>query len=249
MKLKCIGCEVLARAIYLSAAYSPHTVDVEMLRYGLHQHSASLRQRLQDAIDACRGQGYDAIVLAYGLCGKSTHGLVSRDIRLVMPRAHDCITLFLGSRARYDAQFAECAGTYWYVQDYLERDDGSGASLAIGANTSGDADALYTSYVEKYGRDNADYLMEVMGAWQGHYSRAALIDLGVGDASRAEARAREDARRRGWTYEKIAGDTGLIRRLLEGDWNEDFLIVQPGQQVTMSDPEQIVDAQGMTTDL
>ena len=243
MRLKCISCEVLARPIYLSAAYSPHTVDIEMLRYGLHQQSNDLRSRLQAAIDAAEGKGYDAVVLAYGLCGKSTDGLRAGSIPLVLPRAHDCITIFLGSRQRYRQEFEQTPGTYWYAQDYIERDDGSGASLSIGANTSGDAEAVYASYVEKYGQDNADYLMEVMGAWQSHYSRAAFIDLGVGDGSSVEQRARADAGRRGWNFEKLRGDLGLVQRLVNGNWDEDFLVVQPGQTIKMTYDEEIIGCQ------
>jgi hypothetical protein len=243
MRLKCIGCEVLARPLYLSAAYSPHTVDIEMLRYGLHQQSNDLRSRLQAAIDDAEGKGYEAVLLAYGLCGKSTDGLHARSIPLVLPRAHDCITIFLGSRQRYLQEFEQTPGTYWYVQDYIERDDGSGASLAIGANTAENAEDVYASYVEKYGQDNADYLMEVMGAWQSHYNRAALIDLGVGDSSKVEQRAQADAGRRGWTFEKLRGDIGLVQRLVNGDWDKDFLIVKPGQSIKMTYDEEIIGSQ------
>ena len=31
-------------------------------------------------------------------------------------------------------------------------------------------------WVKKYGKKNADYLMEVMGAWRQHYDRAAYIE-------------------------------------------------------------------------
>jgi hypothetical protein len=240
MRLKCIGCEVLARPLYLAAAYSPHTVDIEMLRYGLHQQSNDLRSRLQAAIDAAEGKGYDAVLLAYGLCGKSTDGLRARSIPLVLPRAHDCITIFLGSRQRYNQEFEQTPGTYWYVQDYIDRDDGSGASLAIGANTSENAEDVYASYVEKYGQDNADYLMEVMGAWQSHYNRAAFIDLGVGDGSNVEQRARTDAGKRGWNFEKLRGDLGLVQRLVNGDWDKDFLVVPPGKMIKMTYDEEII---------
>jgi hypothetical protein len=166
--------------------------------------------------------------------------LVAGDTQLVMPRAHDCITLFLGSRARYRQQFEQVPGTYWYVQDYLERDDGSGVGLAIGAETGADAEATYASYVEKYGKDNAEYLMEIMGAWQSHYQRAGLIDLGIGDASLAEKRAQADAARRGWTFERLPGDLGLVRRLLYGEWDDDFLVVPPGQTISMTYDENVL---------
>jgi hypothetical protein len=226
--------------LYQSAAQSPHTIDIEMIRYGQHQQSANLRATLQRSIDASAGQGYQAVVLAYGLCGKSTDGLTARDIPLVIPRAHDCITLFLGSRARYNQEFAQTPGTYWYVQDYLERDDGSGTSLAIGANTSTDAEALRASYVEKYGEDNADYLMEVMGAWQAHYQRAGFIDLGLADSSKIESQAKDDAAKRGWTFERLPGNLDLIRRLLNGDWDQDYLVLQPGQSIAMSFDDSIL---------
>jgi hypothetical protein len=32
----------------------------------------------------------------------------------------------------------------------------------------------------------------------------------------------------------MMGDLVLIRRLIEGNWETDFLILQPGQQVTMT---------------
>ncbi len=244
MRLKCLACEALTRLVYLCAAYSPHVVDVELFRLGWHNDPPDLRARLQAAVDAAQGGDYDAVVLAYGLCGKSTEGLVARDVPLVIPRAHDCITLFLGSRARYGEQFREHPGTYWYVLDYLERANGSGTVLSIGAATDGDIRGVYEEYVKKYGQDNADYLMEVMGAWQQHYNRAAFIDLGVGDGAAVEARTRTEAARRGWSFERLIGDMVLIRRLLNGEWGEDFLIVKPGQQVGMAGDEQVMVAVG-----
>jgi hypothetical protein len=245
MRLKCLGCEVLARAIYLCSAQSPHIVDVTLLERGLHDQPGELRAQLQAQIDAASGQGYAAVLLAYGLCGQATAGLIARNVPLVIPRAHDCITLFLGSRQRYQDQFAGFPGTYWYTQDYIERKSKSGSSLALGSGNDTDLQAVYAEYVEKYGQENADYLMEVMGAWQNHYRRAVFIDLGVGDGSAVEAQAQAEAARRGWVYERLPGDLVLIRRLIWGEWDSnggsDFLILQPGQQVTMTYAENIID--------
>ena len=163
MRLRCIACDVLARPVYLAAARSPHLVDVTLQHFGLHLTPKKLRLSLQSEIDSSAQAGiYDAVVLAYGLCGKATDGLRAVGIPLVLPRAHDCITLFLGSRDRYDAEFQACPGTYWYVQDFIERGESDEIPLSIGANTSANADAVYADYVEKYGRDNADYLMEAI---------------------------------------------------------------------------------------
>lgn len=241
MRLKCLGCEVLARMIYVCAAQSPHIVDVELLRQGLHDTPADLRTKLQAQIDAMVGQGYDAIVLGYGLCGKATEGLIARDVPLVVPRAHDCITLFLGSRERYQHEFEQNSGTYWFAHDYIERGKRNGSNLAMGsAGPQTDTQVLYEQYVAKYGKDNADYLMEMMGEWSKHYNRAVFVDMGVGDASVAERAARENSERRGWTFERMAGDLVLIRRLLNGEWANDFLVLQPGEAVALSYDEQVI---------
>lgn len=239
MRLKCIACEALARPVYLCAAQSPHIVDVELLERGLHNRPAGLRDRLQAQVDAA-GSAYDAVVLVYGLCGQATAGLAAGPVPLVIPRAHDCITLFLGSRQRYQDQFENYPGTFWYAQDYIERDDGSGTALSMGSGTDTDLDAVYGEYVQKYGKENADYLMEVMGAWQQHYQRAVFIDMGISDGAAVEARAQAEAARRGWTFERLAGDLVQIRRLLCGDWAQDFLVVQPGQQVAMTYDENVI---------
>ena len=236
MRLKCLACEALARIVYLCAAQSQHIVDVELYRIGLHREPDDLRARLQERIDAIADDGYDAVVMAYGLCGQSTAGLTARAIPLVIPRAHDCITLFLGSRSRYGQEFREHPGTYWYALDYTERSDGS---MGLGADADAKVQDTYREYVEKYGEDNAAYLTEVMGAWQAHYDRAAFIDMGVGDGEAVEAHTQEIAAGRGWSFERIAGDLILIRQLLEGD----FLILEPGQQIAMTYDGSVIEGQ------
>jgi hypothetical protein len=246
MRLKCIGCDALARLIYLCAAHSPHLVDVTMLRLGLHRQPADLQVRLQQEIDQSAGQGYDAVVMVYGLCGRATSGITARDIPVVVPRAHDCITLFLGSRKAYTEQHEKAPGTYWYSLDYIERGSLDGTLTALGADgidTTWNIEDEYDRYVAKYGKDNADYLMEVMGAWRSHYNRAAFIDLGIGDNTVVEGKARDEASRRGWNFERVAGDLVMVRQLLDGIWNEDYLVLQPGQRLAMSYDEQVIKAE------
>jgi hypothetical protein len=250
MRLKCISCETLARIAYLCAARSPHIVDVELVQRGLHNRPGHLRSNLQARIDAVRPEVYDAVVLVYGLCGQSTLGLKAGHVPLVIPRAHDCITLFLGSRERYKEEFESHPGTYWYAQDYMERNaDMEGVpatAISMGSAADADLQAQYDGYVEKYGKENADYLMEVMGAWHSHYSRAVFIDTGVVDGSAVEARARAEAGRRGWAFERTRGDLVLVRRLLAADWGDgsgdDFLILQPGQHSLATYDDTIVAA-------
>jgi hypothetical protein len=243
VRILALTCEVLARSVYLAAARSPHIVDVHLNRRGLHDNPPNLRQIIQAEVDEA-GPPYDAVVVAYGLCGAALVGVTARNIPLVLPRAHDCITLFLGARDRYAAEQAEHPGTFWYVQDYLERAEDGGAFAGVGANSDAAARATHAEYVEKYGQDNADYLMEIMGAWRAHYDRAAFVDMAVAPtATEAEAKARAEADSRGWQFERLAGEMSIVRRLIDGEWDDaDFLTLQPGQAFAMSYDDSIVKA-------
>lgn len=245
-RYRLLACEVLAREVYLSAAFSPHIVDIELVEKGLHNRPDTLRLELQERIDNGRPKIYDAVLLGYGLCGNALLGMEARDIPVVVPRAHDCITLYLGSRETYNTNFSANPGTYYYTADYIERtsSDPDGIAVTLGTAVSSDVEAMYESYVTKYGKDNADYLMEVMGAWSEHYSRAVFIEHQETAFLEYEQIAIDEAKRRGWTYERLAGSLLLLRNLVSGEWPaEQFLTLQPGQKLQPSYDEQVFRAE------
>lgn len=236
-----IACESMARPVYAYSAISPHRIEIEMLRIGLHDQPQQLRQLLQETIDQQK-EGLDAILLVYGLCGRATDGLQAREIPLVIPRAHDCITLLLGSRTSYAQEQNEHPGTYWYSQDYLERSQRYGQSMALGSAAISDQQSLYDQYVKKYGQENADYLIETMNGWKKHYDRAVLVETDFGISEDIREKVRQQSKEQGWKLETFSGDLRLIKMLLDGNWNEEFLIVPPHHQIQMSNDEEIITA-------
>ncbi len=245
MRLKMLSCEVFARQIYYVAAFSPHVVDIDLVDKGLHTEPDRLREELQRCLDAVPVGRYDAILLGYGLCSNALARLTCPHTPMVLPRAHDCITLYLGSAERYACEFRATPGTYWYTPDYMERNVTVGRWVALGASTTdADMEQVYREYVDKYGQDNADYLMEEMGAWQEHYSRAAYIETQEIALPDYSGQVREEAARRGWTFDKLAGSLVILRDLLEGRWDEArFLHVPPGQTIVPSYDARVVMAQ------
>ena len=268
MRIRVIACEVLFREVCLCAARSPHIIDIEFPPRGLHDNPETLRAELQRAIDVvqCHSEGakrpknlgdasrsfacaqddivphvkYDAIALGYGLCSNGTLGLQARDAPLVIPRAHDCITFFLGSKDIYYRHFSDQPGTYYYTSGWIER-AGHGVP-----RTREEGEGLQMSYqemVEKYGEDNAAYLLEVQQAWIKNYRRAAFIGLGLGPQETLRAEAMRIARERSWDFQDLPGDLRLVRKLVDGEWDEqDFLVVQPGQTVVRGNDEEILAA-------
>jgi uncharacterized protein DUF1638 len=195
-----------------------------------------MRTRLQAAVDETDPEKHDRVALAYGLCNNGLVGLEARGVPLVLLRAHDCITAFLGSRQRYARSFEERPGTYFETTGWLERGvDGGPYGLPSQTGALGFDLAVLAA---KYGEDNARYILETMTR---HYRRVAFVRMGIEPDASFEARTRELAAERGWEFEALEGDMGLLGRLVNGPWDPaDFLVLEPGQRVAATLGEEVI---------
>lgn len=244
MRLKLIACEILYRELCAAVARSVNQVDVEFLPKGLHDiGQAGMFGRLKEVLAAIDESKYDAVLLGYGLCSNGLLGLGARSVPLVVPRAHDCITLFLGSKERYLEYFQSHPGVYFKTSGWIERGDGL---AQFGNDTIQQQAGMSQSYedlVKKYGEDNARFLYDQLCNMLRNYTGLTFIEMGIEPDGRFEKRSREEAQERGWSYEKIDGSMSLIQALLDGPWDEArFLVVPPGKQIGPSFDEQVIKA-------
>lgn len=243
MRLKLISCEVLYREICAAVARSPHQVDLEFLPKGLHNLAGSaMRERLQEAVDRVDATRPDAVLLAYGLCGNGIAGLTARTVRLVVPRVHDCIALLMGGPEPYQTYFESHPGVYFRSTGWLERgEDVEQDTLREARARIGDGETLET-LVARYGEDNGRYLYEQFNSYRNTYSQLTYISTGLEPDGGFEKRARDEAKRRGWGFERLPGDLRLFGRLVSGLWNpKEFLVVPPGWRVVATYDERILD--------
>ena len=250
-RFKFIGCEIIYREACRLAAQSAHRVDVEFLRKGLHDlETGDMVAKIQSAIDATDpAADYEAILLGYARCNDGLVDVAAKDVPLVLPRAHDCITLFFGSREAYQDYFDRHPGTYYMTTGWAERNNfeaGDYTRPAYGQQGVMAKLGLHESYeqlVARHGKDNADYIVAALGDWTQSYSNMLYLEMGVCDESPFIDQARELAKKHGWSFERKAGSWRLLEKLFSGQWDEDFLIVHPGQKIAARNDQRIIDSQ------
>jgi hypothetical protein len=195
----------------------PESLSYEVLDFGLHLSSENLKETLQYKVDKLSSE-YETILLGYGLCSMAVVGLVSKNCTLVIPKVDDCIAIFLGSNQSYKSQVMEEPGTYYLTKGWIEVSD-----------TIMDE---YNRSVERYGLKKADFIMKEILK---HYKRLVYIDTGTSNQKKFQTYAKKAAAQFNLEYEEVPGSNSLIRKMLQGPWDDDFVVVPPGKIITFSD--------------
>lgn len=243
--LKLISCNVFLREACWCIAQSPHIVDPEFTELGEHAQSDMLRRTIQARIDAAEtcGKKYDAILLLFGLCGNAAVGVQARSTQLVIPRAHDCCTILLGSREKFVEHFGANPSTPFSSSGYLERGEYFLRTSDDGTATVGIGDS-YAEMVKQYGEEDAKFIWEQMHPQHDQNQKAVFIDLPQTAHLNHAARFQQKVADAGKEYLRLDGDIRLIRNLIDGNWDpKDYLIVPPGRTIDgVYDHEQVVRA-------
>ncbi len=195
----------------------PPQMQTQTLDFGLHLRPNGLRASLQNAIDAS-SDAADTIILGYGLCSLAVLGLHSATCTLVVPRVDDCIAIFLGSRAAYRRQASFEPGTYYLTKGWIEAGDSPFAE--------------YDRLVESYGLERADRMIRLTLK---NYSRLAFINTGQYDIERYRAYTRRASERFGLRYEEIQGSNELVKKMIYGPWDGEFVVAPPGRELRYQD--------------
>jgi hypothetical protein len=235
VRIALIACRVLEAEIAALTEGANHIVHSESFEMGLHDQPAGLRTRLAAAIERAEAvPAVEAVVLVYGLCGLALADLAPRRCPVVVPRAHDCITLFLGSKERYAAAMRAEPGTYWYTPGWNREKRVPGPDREA---------KLRGEYTARFGAEEAEALLEMDRASLSLHSTAGYTDLGQPGDDAQRHYAEDCAKSLGWRFQPMPGDPRLLRDLIHGPWDEArFLVVRPGERIAHSADAAIVKA-------
>lgn len=242
---KVLACKIFQRELAQVIPMCPNILDVTFMQQELHSSPGLLRAALQKEIDLIESgqdlhtnkrcaEDADAILLGYGLCSNALVGIKSKRLPLVIPRAHDCVTHFMGSKERYADYFEKVKGTFFYTQGWLDL----GAEIG-----QADIERKRGEYMERFDgdEDTVEYLLEVDREMLKNYRYITYITWPGMPNESGIARAKELAAGAGLELLQYEGTNRLMADFVNGNWNEeDFLILQPGQSLQPSYDRMVV---------
>jgi hypothetical protein len=210
-KLLVLACAVMEQEI---RRFQNGRVDFKFLDYGLHRTPESMSKVLQIEIDQVHEGEYDGIVLGYGLCSNGTAGVCAHKFSVIIPRIHDCISLFLGSPESYQEQSKQHPGTYYLTPGWIEKGE-----TPI---------SKFNFYAQSYGEETARW---VLHEEMKNYTRILLINTGVYEIEPYQKIARQNAEFLGIAYQELKGSPIFFKTLVEGPWRKDFLVMEKGHSI------------------
>ncbi|MCX5838137.1 MAG: DUF1638 domain-containing protein [Deltaproteobacteria bacterium] len=212
-----IACRVMEPELEAVRAGAP-AVEIIYLEQGLHRTPKKLPGMIQERIDQAASYA-TVIVLGYGLCSNGLVGVTARRQKLIVPRCHDCISLFLGSPARYDAVFRDHPGTFYLTPGWVKQNQDPLGTYEV-------------EYLPKYGREVA--LWAIRESLK-NYTHIALIHSGMPESEALRRRALENAEFLNMTYIEMEGNLSYFEKIIRGPYKaEEFLHLQPGETISQS---------------
>lgn len=207
-----ISCGMLAdelKSVYEQTNSSLHVI---WIRRGMHNFPADLKKTLQRLIN--ENQDKEAILLTFGLCGNSTLGITSEHTKLVIPRFHDCIHQLLLDNSRNQNTSLEknqvSVGHYYLTRGWtLDREEIYQQSRFI---------------LQKYGENMG---REILGKLYENYDEINVIDTGAYSLENVEEHAKKCGSLLNKNVKTIPGSTIILKKLLTGNWDEDFIVLNP----------------------
>ncbi len=211
---KVIACATVFEEIF---PHLPEGMACEKLDFGLHQDPKNLRIKLQETINVS-SEKFDTLLLGYGLCSLALIGIGSKKCTLVIPKMHDCIGIFLGSQQAYNEQVHKAAGTYYLTKGWVEVNDTPFKD--------------YDRWVLKYGVERANRVMTTLFS---NYTRLVYINTGITNNDYYIDYVNRTAIKFGLSFEEVPGSKRIITKLINGPWDDEFVVIEPGKVISAND--------------
>ncbi len=217
MKSLIITCRTIQAEVGKVIEQTECGFPVIYLESALHNEPDKLRGVLQEVLN--RVSNVEQVLVVMGYCGNAILGLKPEGFRLVIPRADDCITMLLGSQQKR-AEVQRTMPTYFLSSGWLTSWEQMERTIF----------EEYERTIKRYGREKADKILRITFK---HYKRIGLIDTGEFPLAELMAKAKIHADFLQLKCEVIPGTLDYLRKFLTGPWDQDFIVIHPGETIAM----------------
>lgn len=225
--LAIISCDVFLDELeFFTKKNSIAPLVIKYFEVFLHNTPDKLRGVIQELIsEVDREFSPKNILLLCGLCGNATIGLYANRSTLIIPRVHECISIFLGSTERYMEVKKK------YPRCYFCSPGWNRSKLLPGRELD---EKVRLDYEEKYSEDKemADDLFEMFKSQYKEYTGYLYSDFSLKNREANLDICKENAEYLGWSVTELEGDSSLFEDALLGNWDEKrFLKVHSGERI------------------
>lgn len=211
-----LACSSLTEFIRAAQAKCETEYPVWYLSQSYHRDPALMREQIKKALQEIPEE-YDTVLVAMGYCGGSWENILT-DRRLVLPRVDDCISLLLTTDDNYQVDRKE-PGNLYIKDKNPEKSSFKG---------------IFDRYTADMETEEAQRIYE---SWKELYSGMKIIDTGLYD-SYSEAYTGSVYEDGAWLEAEVSHVPGgilLLEKLVSGRWDEQFVIIEPGERTGKQD--------------
>lgn len=227
---KIIACNIFKREIEFILD-DKKIKDVIFVEQGLHNSPSKMKMYLQDLIDEVENDEinivkYTGIILMYGLCGNGTLGLKTSKLKLIIPKIHDCMALFLGSKNKYKDIIDNNKGIYWYNHAWMDHTPMPNDKYL---------DSIKSKYYEYYDEDNAEFLFQIELDGLKRYNKGLYINSPIVSNEKYKFFVKDACETFGWKYEEEDGNLSFIENIINGKFeHKNMLVLPPNEEIRLS---------------
>ena len=207
-----------AMSLHVAAAQKTMKTDFPVIEVdsSFHESPSKTRQKIIETLEQME-KSIDTVLVAMGFCGGSWEDIAT-DKRIVIPRVDDCITLLLHTDDTWYPNLKQCG--HLYLRDDIE---GKFSPKSIKKNLC-----------SQYGDSEGSF---VFRTWFGSYTNADIIDTGAYDCHSGAymLEAMENADLMEATLDYVPGSNLILEKLVSGRWDQQFLVIEPGNTVSNMD--------------
>lgn len=211
MSIGVLACESMVDYVRAAQKRLNTAYPVFVLHYGSTENPVQMQLHITQAT-AQMPEEIDTLLVAMGFCGGSWNQ-VTAERRMVIPRVDDCVSILLNDGRRHRPNPKKMGHLYvteWQPQSTCKR--------LCQQCPRWKADANYPR-------------------WFANHSRMDIVDTGTFDCYSEDyvEEAQRCADSMNCTLGYVSGSNLLMEKLIGGQWDDQFIVAEPGQRISHKD--------------